>query len=188
MGLLERRIVIYALIDPRTEQVRYVGQTVDLGTRTRTHFDIRHVGHNLELYQWVYDLHQRGLQPRVEVLEECRDTGQADLQERFWIRKHLCEGCRLLNICDGGSGPVKTKALHVSKAEWLQAAREIKDARRLVQRALVQVANAGGTSKPTAKHLERALQQMSEASSDLEEMICQHFPEWRGEITEALYG
>ena len=84
---------IYALVDPRTEAVRYVGRSDNLELRYKRHC----------LYpspsrkgQWVKELRVEGLRPQLRVLEEvAREVAEA--REVHWITVFLQEGANLTN-------------------------------------------------------------------------------------------
>lgn len=95
---------IYALVDPRTDGVRYVGKTIELKRRMRRH---RNIGRseNPSLYRdrWIQSLMDDGLDFIVWVLEICDDNSWAE-SEKKWIAFFKDEGCRLTNLAEGGTG------------------------------------------------------------------------------------
>ncbi len=93
---------IYALVDPSTAEVRYIGQTCDFIRRTREHargYDKGRTHKNI----WVRSLSRAGLEPLVIVLEECAEETYAEA-ERRWIARYRSAGARLTNLTDGGEG------------------------------------------------------------------------------------
>lgn len=96
-------IVIYALVDPRTDVLRYVGMTkhprkrywrhCHPGPRNRTH-----------RAQWIRALKQSGLKPEFIPLEEVASDDEAAISERFWIASLRAAGALLLNFAAGGEG------------------------------------------------------------------------------------
>lgn len=85
---------IYALLDPRTEEVRYVGKTTNPRRRLFEH--LRKPA-NEHLAHWINALDQLGLIPNLEILDEVGDEDWAD-RERFWISRFV----NLVNISPGG--------------------------------------------------------------------------------------
>lgn len=85
---------VYALFDPETDDVRYVGQSVDPVQR--------YVGHCLEdptpKGQWVASLRTRGLLPTMRVLR-CVPREHIDDREREAIAE-FSSGHDLLNVMD----------------------------------------------------------------------------------------
>lgn len=98
---------IYALSDPRTDEIRYVGWTKHtIGKRIVAHVEeakrleagkARRTHKN----RWVLSLVRRGLRPVGELLEETNDPDEAG---RRWIRRMREEGARLTNATPGGKG------------------------------------------------------------------------------------
>ena len=95
-----KQICIYALIDPRTNEIRYVGKTDDLKTRIRRHNTEKGKDHR---YYWIHQLHQCGLKPEVIILEVVTKENWQE-RERYWISFYRDQGARLVNIADGGNG------------------------------------------------------------------------------------
>lgn len=84
---------VYALIDPISNAVRYVGCTTDILTRMKRHRTAPGV-----MAIWIGGLELIGLQPRVKMLQVCRDSATGMRAEYRWIRRFLRAGCDLLNI------------------------------------------------------------------------------------------
>jgi hypothetical protein len=83
------RNFIYGLIDPNTQQLRYVGQTSRGMTRPRSH----RYGGTASTHQWA-----KGLTKAYEivVLEEC-PSRELNEKEAFYIEYFHFVGCDLLN-------------------------------------------------------------------------------------------
>lgn len=92
---------IYALIDPRDMEIRYIGKANNSESRLKGH--LREVRRRTPLYAWIGKLRSLGLAPRIEVI--CVATSD-DWQalERLLIEQHRADG-RLLNLADGGDEP-----------------------------------------------------------------------------------
>lgn len=76
---------IYALVDPRSGEARYVGQTADtLWPRLRSHLRQR----KLRTNQWLAELTSLELEPQIALLGEfaglCRTAYEG---ETHWIRR-----------------------------------------------------------------------------------------------------
>lgn len=84
--------VIYALRDPDTGDIRYVGMTGNLERRI-----IAHMQPVTNVQRWIEELRKSGKTIKVDVLQECSFEA-ALLAERAWIDKMLSRGCDLLNI------------------------------------------------------------------------------------------
>lgn len=98
----DRRYFVYALVDPRTREPRYVGITMDLHRRKREHIAQgrlecdRRCFPNAALMKWLADLYQARLEPEVRVLQE--DTYDViRVAGREWIKRFRDLGVPLLN-------------------------------------------------------------------------------------------
>jgi hypothetical protein len=109
--LRTRHPVIYALIDPRTEEVRYVGKSVYGIQRAYAHKEPGCLRRNLNPHKcnWIRQLNSLGLQFKVCILQEVEDEVLLGDVERNWISKLRTEGVRLLNVTDGGEGTLGRK-------------------------------------------------------------------------------
>jgi hypothetical protein len=94
--------VVYALCDPRTGEVRYVGITNNLSRRLKGHYNEARKHPRLHLHRWLGSLHRP---PTHFILEECDTREELNDAERFWISWYRrCGFVRLTNVCDGGYG------------------------------------------------------------------------------------
>ena len=87
---------IYALIDPITNEPRYVGRTNDPETRYKLHLAWKSESNNTPKRQWVAALLQDGVRPLREVLEEV-SSETADTAESKWICDYIDRGYKLTN-------------------------------------------------------------------------------------------
>ena len=92
---------VYVLIDPRTNEIRYVGKTSkSLGYRLGNHmksYERNHRGN------WISELRRLDLEPRIELVQEVPDDFWQEA-ERYWISYYRAIGCDLTNATDGGEG------------------------------------------------------------------------------------
>lgn len=107
---------IYALANPDTGEIRYVGKTIkSISKRKAQHiYSSRHgeAGHKAK---WIRALLADGKLPEVVLLEEVSDS-EWEEKERHWIR-HYNESGRLTNHQLGGGGgrPKKGQLNHKAK-------------------------------------------------------------------------
>ena len=95
-------IVIYALLDPRTDEPRYVGKTNQtLSARINAHMQDRSACHRVH---WMAELARYGLKPYAEVLEDVGSGRPWQQAEREWIASFKSAGFNLTNNTDGGDG------------------------------------------------------------------------------------
>ena len=92
--------LIYALCDPATGEVRYVGKTVRTPQR-RLYYHVKKASTGSQLYvcNWIRSLDGS---PVIKVLEE--NPPNLNESEIRWIAKLRREGARLTNLTDGGDG------------------------------------------------------------------------------------
>jgi len=102
------RWIIYALIDPRYNTVRYIGKSSSGLTRPRDHERLAQKGrgaYNLRhCYNWIRQLQGLELRYEVVVLEEVEVADQLNARERWWIKFARAWGYDLTNLTDGGEG------------------------------------------------------------------------------------
>ena len=77
------KIFIYILIDPTTEQVRYVGKTTDTKLRLRRHINERYL-HDSYKDRWLRKLLDNNLLPQIEIIDEV-DKDNWVFWEQFYI-------------------------------------------------------------------------------------------------------
>lgn len=100
----ETDIFVYALLEPETEKIRYIGKTVNGLDRVNQHMCPRFLKSNTHKNNWIKKLLRFGKQPLVEILSIAKSDGEVQKLEKFWI-KHLREnGEKLTNMTDGGEG------------------------------------------------------------------------------------
>lgn len=93
---------IYALKDPRTDKIRYIGKANDPDERYRNHIN-KCRDKNTHKRNWINNLRQEKLKPILEVLEEVPIEQWKDY-EKMYIKKYINEGCDLMNYTEGGDG------------------------------------------------------------------------------------
>lgn len=117
MKMHSSRWIIYALTDPRTSEVRYVGvTTMTVGMRLTRHLGEAKRGNPGYKNNWVRQLQGEGLRPQTSILEEGDGEGWA-AAEQHWIAHFRQAGARLTNIADGGEAPFGCKRSEATKAK-----------------------------------------------------------------------
>jgi hypothetical protein len=91
---------IYALIDPLTDECRYIGKT-RMGLHARL---ANHLGCKKALYSshWIHGLKGQGYAPDVIELESGLSESEWPEAEQFWIAYFKMIGARLTNYTIGG--------------------------------------------------------------------------------------
>lgn len=95
----ERITYIYALIDPRNNECRYVGKTVNLISRFNNHCTDS-LKQNTHKANWIKLLYP--LKPELIVIEKVSENWIE--AEEFWIKYFSFIGARLTNLTNGGEG------------------------------------------------------------------------------------
>lgn len=92
------RYSVYGLQDPLTDKIRYVGRTIRFKGRCREH--INNKGNKNGCYEkrsWIKDLEKINTFPRMILLKECNDYGDACLFEYKFIQRFNALGYDLFN-------------------------------------------------------------------------------------------
>ena len=100
-----KKAQIYALTDPRTEQVRYIGKAGNAEARLKQHLKERR-GYPKDC--WIKSLIGDGCSPGVFVIEEVLEGDWVEA-EIFWIAYFKSIGANLLNLAEGGNQPYCSK-------------------------------------------------------------------------------
>jgi group I intron endonuclease len=98
----EIKYTIYSLIDPETNEIRYIGLTFnDLKQRLKSHCSEKSNSHKSN---WIQSLKQKGLKPIIESIEDnILSYDEVCKREIFYIDKYKSEGHRLTNMSSGGN-------------------------------------------------------------------------------------
>lgn len=87
--------IIYAFKDPRTDEYKYVGKSVNGMERAKTHFVH---SHNPMVNEWVRELNVDNFTPDIDILENVTDWRQLADKEKYWIGKLINQGFDLFNV------------------------------------------------------------------------------------------
>lgn len=93
---------IYTLNEPLTDEVRYVGKTVDPSTRMRNHTSHARK-YKFYAAQWIASLLDAGTKPTMHVVDSGFGSGAAEAEIR-WIEHYRSIGAKLTNTAPGGAG------------------------------------------------------------------------------------
>lgn len=97
--------VIYILVDPRTNEDRYVGYTINIKRRLRQHLrEAKHGKIRTHKNNWLNNLLRVGLEPTFRIVET--GFGRSWIEaEKSWILCLRSQGAKLTNTTEGGEGP-----------------------------------------------------------------------------------
>lgn len=95
-------LIIYGLLDPTTEELRYIGLTKrGMKRRMKDHLWEAKKGRITHLYNWIRNL---DMPPKIVVLRECNTLRELLQAETETIAYYRSLGCKLTNLTDGGQG------------------------------------------------------------------------------------
>lgn len=139
---------IYALVDPNTRVIRYVGKTT-LKPEARLDWHMRDVGwgSKLHVHRWIRKL---GCRPLLIILEQ--DPKDCNEAECRWIAKLKSSGICLTNMTLGGDG-------------WSPGMKRSASSNKKISVALKGNKHAAGKKNALGyKHTKEALEKMKRAS------------------------
>lgn len=94
--------LVYALVDPRTEHIRYVGLSTRGLERPQEHFKKPLKNDHSHRANWLRGLLLAGLKPTIKVIEYCGSETYLSESEEGWISLLKQMGCPLTNHKSGG--------------------------------------------------------------------------------------
>ena len=92
-------VEIYALHDPDSGDIRYIGKAKNSNSRFKQHLSCKR---STPVYEWVRNLLERGLTPRLSILMSTWDWEKAEVDA---IAQYKADGYSLLNVAIGGNQP-----------------------------------------------------------------------------------
>jgi hypothetical protein len=106
---------IYKLIDPITNEIRYIGQTDNIKRRYNDHMSSS-LNKNSSSYNtykscWIRKILNNNLLPIIEVIEECDTLEISNIREKYYINKLNNDGYKLTNsyVSDVTEFSIETK-------------------------------------------------------------------------------
>lgn len=93
---------IYILIDPRNDQVRYVGKANNTKQRLKNHCNPARY-RCTHKFNWIKSLRKENLKPILIIIDEVLKS-EWKFWERYWISQFLSWGFNLTNYTEGGDG------------------------------------------------------------------------------------
>jgi hypothetical protein len=118
-------VFIYSLKDPVTNEVRYVGKTINPKGRLSSHIKYAKFKKYHSAY-WIQSLLNEGYKPVMEILEEANSETWAE-REVYWI-SYYRSLYDLTNISDGGGSDCKTYGFK-GKKHTAESIQKMKDKR-----------------------------------------------------------
>ncbi len=122
MDTSDRKWFIYILIDPRDDEVRYVGWTFNINKRYKSHISNRKQLKHTYKIMWIEQLVSLNMLPKYEIIESGYGVELAAVAEKKWIAYYKNIGTNLTNLTEGGDGASGWKHTEQSKEKLLIAA------------------------------------------------------------------
>jgi len=91
---------IYALKDPRTDEIHYIGQSYNPAQRLKEHLADTSDSPKV---RWLNELSEARLEPRMQVIEAGLTALEANESENWWISEGVEEGWPLTNLINSKS-------------------------------------------------------------------------------------
>lgn len=95
-----RKVYIYTLSDPITNDICYVGKTYNLNKRLIKH---KYEKTSTLKNNWIKKLKKQNLNPIINVIDEVQESGW-EFWEQYWISQLKTWGFKLKNMTNGGDG------------------------------------------------------------------------------------
>lgn len=100
-------IYIYAISHPITNDIRYIGKSVNIKKRLIGHIS-KSKKRNDHFHNWIKSILKEGLKPNIEVIKYTDDLNWMQ-DEKNAIKEYREKGYNLLNIAEGGNEPYCSK-------------------------------------------------------------------------------
>lgn len=121
--MTEPQFIIYGLVDPRTDEIRYVGKSTSGMKRPAWHRVPSSLRKRSYKTHWIKQLHQQGLTYRIQVLQEKSAASELAEAEICWIADLRAKGVALTNLTAGGEGTSGRVPTAEQLARWHQSMR-----------------------------------------------------------------
>lgn len=99
---MKKMSALYALCDPETDEVRYIGQTVRPSMRLFEHIAPQNLIAKTHKNHWIKKLLREGKRPSMIILKWV-PLSEIDAAEVAMIKEYRQKGARLTNYTNGGS-------------------------------------------------------------------------------------
>lgn len=102
---MSTKYIIYGLIDPRTEEIRYIGKSTSGLSRPKSHLNpSKYNKENNYKANWIKGLAALGLQPTIIIIKMVETAEELCQLEIDIIADYKSKGARLTNLTNGGEG------------------------------------------------------------------------------------
>lgn len=99
------KFIIYAIVEPHTSEVRYIGKSVNGLSRPKAHFRATEYNKGVRpIQKWMKQRTESGVIPEIKILEISDRAEDLSALEIKHIAEHRATKSRLLNCTAGGDG------------------------------------------------------------------------------------
>lgn len=161
-----RDVIIYGVIDPVTNECRYVGKTVDLKNRIRKHLYTSRVQCVNHKDYWIRSVVNKGVDPIFIELEVVPKGVGWEEYERFWISYLKVLGARLCNHTSGGgglSGHVQSEETKRRRALNWVGRKHSEESKRKMSETKIKAATHRGEDNQFSKFSEEKVKEVIES-------------------------
>lgn len=127
MNDMINKTLIYALKDPETKEIRYIGKSTCGLRRPKQHALKYSLIANTHKNNWIKSLLAKNLMYEIEIIEENIDLNDLSTREIHWIIHYKNLSVNLTNGTDGGEGALgrevseeTRRLMGEKKKEWFQ--------------------------------------------------------------------
>ena len=118
--------LIYGLIDPFTNQLRYIGKSTVGFKRPKSHFLPYKLKDRTHKVKWIKSILNKKIKPKIIIIQQFKEPEILYQAEQFWIKYFREMGCPLTNLTDDGPGSLGLK----HKKETIEKLRKAQIGRR----------------------------------------------------------
>lgn len=177
---MKNKCIIYGLVDPRDNEIRYIGKTIDISKRLYEHIRSAKKSKpgSTKKNDWIRKLCKHNLE--ISLIElDCVDIEEWQFWETFYIDLFKSWNFKLTNMTNGGDG-VSNPWLYLSNSDKQNRVNKlIKINKSDVRREQMRVARLGKTYEEIFGDVKAA--EMKRAKS---EFLKQNNPSKRGRIVQ----
>lgn len=104
------KYIIYALQDPITFEIRYIGKSCSGFKRIKRHFSNElETDSNTHKKHWIKQLKNKGYLPSIIIIQQFQDNINLSKCEYYWINYFKSIGCPLINLVNIEQNTIYTK-------------------------------------------------------------------------------
>lgn len=104
--IMNRTNIIYALVDPITNEIRYIGKSTIGLVRPKRHAEPHSLKKCNHKNNWIKTLIKQNLMYKIQILEDNINLSELNSKEQYWISYYKKENKNLTNLTEGGEGTI----------------------------------------------------------------------------------